>query len=333
MSNETSNTSSIGAAWPPATASNERMRGFYPEAVASVQAADELIDQFIEAQKTAEAHPTTTRMNMRVVVENRIIPYLSHVLSLEGALPIASTPDRSVVYIAWNDVNRQPTADELTAHLDLIQKAQSREVSTASPYLELVHKGYTPRIIDDHMSETERRGYRDRFLELYGKFGFDETGVEELLTSPNNTIAYIAGENETIISTVMAERGTIPVLGQPNNTLTVIEITEAITDPGVRGKGLYRALSGFLVQHIVDHHMVGEAPVDVVYGESNLSSPGVVVAAHRNGRRFATDDASHLGVIDQPGFGILQQNVKVNDGVETRPYNDFVLTYQPIPTP
>ncbi len=328
---EIASTSSIGAAWPPVEGSNQRMRGFYTEVVQSEADLSTLITECSEAQKRAEAHTEVTRLGIRAVMRNTLIPAFGDAMMLEGALPIGSTPGRSIVYAAWNDVGRRASDEDLAAHYDTIAAAQAREPVTDSPYLELIEKGYVPKIIDGRMDRATRLAQAGRFLELYGKFDFDEGDVRELLTNPNNTIAYIQNEAGDIISTVLAERGSIPIMGQPNNQLTIAEITEAVTDPDMRGGGLYRGLSGLLVQCMVDNHIVGDAPLDTLYGESNLSAVGVLVSAHRNGRRFSIDDAPALGVKGYPNFGILQQNVAVNDGAETRAYNDFALTYRPLP--
>lgn len=327
MSAEISSTSSIGAAWPPVATTNERMRGFYPEVVTSSEGLEELVAEFATAQKATEDHPTATRLSMRAVVDRSLIPELSEAITLEGALPVAKDPTKVIAYAAWNDPNRIAEPIKLAEHRDLITSAQARPLAAEDPYEELRAKGFEPHVINGNTSIAERRSNQARFSGLYSKFDFGDEDVLELLENPNNTIAYIEGPDGSIVSTVLAERGVVPVGGYPGGELHVAEITEAVTDPDSRGQGLYRALSGFLAQSVLNDHHSGEAPLDALYGESNLSSPGVIISAHRNRRRFSADDAEVLGIREPDNFGILQQNVTVNDGRETRPYNDFALTY------
>ncbi len=125
----------------------------------------------------------------------------------------------------------------------------------------------------------------------------------------------------------MAEKATITINGF--GELSLVEITEASTHPDYRQRGLYRAVSGYLIQHLVSLCRDDAVPIDVLYGESNLAMPGVVIAAHQNGRRFSYFDRDSLGC-DNSAFGILPQNFAVADGVETRDYNDFAVSYIPL---
>lgn len=126
----------------------------------------------------------------------------------------------------------------------------------------------------------------------------------------------------------MAERAEFSA-GQ--ESVTLYEITEAVTDPEYSGRGLYRLVSGALSQHVRKNARqelsLGAADLAGIYGESNLSSPGVIYAARGNGRVVAADYPPE-SVSDK--YGILEQNFKVNDGQDTRPYNDFALTWVPI---
>lgn len=162
-----------------------------------------------------------------------------------------------------------------------------------------------------------------RFIELYAAFGYNGVDVEDLLNNPLNTIAYVEDE-EGVVSTALAERALIEVNGF--RPLRIAEITEAVTRVKDRGRGLYRAISGYLVDSLVEDQ---EKPLNIIYGESNLAMKGVLISAHHNGRRFSYFDAGSLG-LKHPHFGILQQNFHVEDGTEKRPYNDFALSYVPI---
>lgn len=329
---EVSSTSSIGAVWPPQPMTSERVRGFYPHVIETERGVDVFLGDVNNALKKTINHPSATRLSMRAVVDRVVVPCISEIgLRVEAALPVAGLLDKYVVYTAWNDPSRKMTDERLKQHHALITQAQNRSEAEQNPTAELAAKGYTPKIIDGSMTIEERAANRDRFAALYGTFGFDADEVTELLTKPSNTIAYIEDEHGTVISTVLAERATIALPSYyGKKKLTLIEITEAVTKPSAQGQGLYRSVSGFLIDRLTERRDAGTEEFDILYGESNLSSPGVIISAHRNGRRFSADDVNRLGLYGQQDFGILEQNVSVNDGRETRPYNDFAVTYVPL---
>lgn len=186
-------------------------------------------------------------------------------------------------------------------------------------------KDYSPRVIQHETAFSVRQSLVPQFVDLYGKFGYNEEEVSELLTNDSNTVCYVEDQEGQVVSTALAERATIEVEGCAD--IVVVEITEAITLTEMRGKGLYSSLSGFLVEHLLEDHT--QRPISIIYGESNLSSPGVIYSARKNGRLFSFYDGAIFG-IDRDDFGILEQNFSVNDGVETRPYNDFALSYVPL---
>jgi hypothetical protein len=181
---------------------------------------------------------------------------------------------------------------------------------------------FSPKIMDRFTPEEQKREMVGQFADLYSVFGYDEDDVEEILLNPANTIAY-AQDETGVISTAMGEKATLEVEGF--GQLHMAEITEAITHPDRRGEGFYAAICGFLTEKL----KVSEEPLDIIYGESNLAMQGLLLAIYESGRRFSFFDRGKLGV-RYPEFGILQQNFHVEDGTETRPYNDFALSYVPL---
>ena len=146
------------------------------------------------------------------------------------------------------------------------------------------------------------------------------------MSNPKSTFAYIKKAN-WVISSPLGGRAVIEVAGE--ESFRIVEITEASTRVEYRRRGLYKAISGFLIEKLIEESKDTVNPIGAIYGETNLAMPGVVFAAVENGRRFSYFDAPWLG-INRPDFGILPQNFKVEDGVETRPYNDFALSYVPL---
>ncbi len=312
-------TSSIGAVWPPIVSSNNRIKGFYEELVDTPQDTESFIQEFNRHQAAAESHPEVDRLSIRTLASvGSIAMFDSAGISLEGAMPIRGNKDLAIVYAAWNGVERTINEEQLAGHHDVLTQAVATPLKPAHALTD-----FRPAIIDRHTTDAEKSNMIEKFVDLYGTFGYDESDVEDILLNPANTIAFIEDE-EGVVSTAMAERIVLPIEG--HGDIRIAEVTEAITRHEMRGKGFYRAISRYLVDQLLDDD---EQPLDVLYGESNLAVNGVLVAAHQNGRRFSYFDRERFGV-RQAGFGVIQQSFKVEDNSEQRPYNDFALSYFPL---
>ncbi|HSW98864.1 MAG TPA: GNAT family N-acetyltransferase [Candidatus Saccharimonadales bacterium] len=309
------------AHWPPQPASQNRLCGFYTDGVIdSAQDAAAFAVQFFEHQNDMAAEGSPDRLSFRVVAHAGALSLLdAQGVTVEGALPLSYTePNLVVAYTAANLPGRTMSDAQLARHHGLLVEAKSRtpkdaRCPAAEPRL------LTPEDVDSVAAD---------FAKLYMVFSPSTmSGIKralasayELLGDPNNTVAYIEQDGH-IVSTAMAEHSAVDVAGL--GKLELVEITEASTHPAYRGLGLYKRVSGYLIERL------RHGQPNLVYGESNLAQPGVVFAAHDNGRRFAHFEAAEYSMGHRPAFGILQQNFHVADGVETRPYNDFAISYVP----
>jgi hypothetical protein len=320
----TGQTSSIGAVWPPQVSSHGRMRGFYTEGVVrSAGSAADFAAAFAHARIAAEQADGVSRLSIRLVAHAGSLATLARLgVPVEGALPIAGQePGLVVAYTAANQPGRSMSPEHLARHRELLAGTQTRPRTTPENRTgNLAAQGFTPRIVNPAAAAALTPGFEP----LYATFDYNRDEVTELLGNPNNTIAYVA-DGDRIVSTAMAEHATVHVDGI--GAISMVEITEARTAPGYQGRGLYRAVSGYLIDRL---RSTEHGKIDVLYGESNLAQPGVINAAHDNGRRFSAQDAGAYGLAGQQDFGILQQNFHVADGAETRQYNDFALSYVPL---
>lgn len=318
MAEAATSTSSVGAVWPPEFSSNNRLRGFYETTLEDESDAEQVANALDQYRADAVAQDIADRVSIRAVGTVGAIHVLDQLgVTLEGALPIRDS-DRFVIYTAWNAPDRQASDETLIEHRTLIASMVNydpRPHAVRPTPLEV-------EFIDASTDAKRKAELATKFTDLYGAFGYDQAEVEYLLDDENNIIAFTE-DQKGILSTAMAERADIAVDG--HGVVRMAEITEAITRPNRRGEGLYREISRQLVSYLKEVSPA-RAPLDIIYGESNLTMKGVIIAARQNGRRFSHLDRTDLG-ISQPNFGILQQNFKVADGVETRQYNDFALSY------
>lgn len=318
MENTLSQISSIGATWPPAVASNQRLRGFYTEGVITNQQEADAVTNHVESAVDDMLNSVDlSRLSVRVVSEIGALARLGfHRAHIEAALPIRGT-GLVIAYVGINRAGRGMSADRLAAHQGLLKTVTQQ-----------AHKAQHPTIDVRILDQQDSAHLVPAFKELYGSFDYDDSDTKQLMSDDSNVIAYHQVD-DVIASTAMAEKANVEIRGL--GELTLVEITEASTHPEFRQRGLYRAVSGYLIQHLISLHRDGALNIDALYGESNLSMPGVVIAAHQNGRRFSYFDRDYLGCHNL-SFGILPQNFSVADGTETRRYNDFAVSYVPIET-
>ena len=307
-------TSSVGAAWPPQRASNNRIRGFFDHVVCDRSDAIDFVAIFERERVIAEQDADADRLSIRVITTGTAMKVLDGLIEVEGAMPLRGEDGLHVTYAAWNHCDRSTAQATLIHHRHFLENIASMQRAIDFVPVDGI---FSPvQLIDSRTTDTERLALSEKFSELYGAFGYSERDVQDLLLNSANTIAYIE-LGGAVVSTAMAEHATVQA---QDKSVRLAEITEAFTLPDYRGRGLYQAVSQYLVSQL----SLGD--LDAVYGESNLASPGVVVAAHKNGRQFSCLERERLG-IQNPNFGILQQNFHVADGVETRRYNDFALSY------
>lgn len=315
-------TSSIGANWPPVESSHNRLRGFYDVAVLDDE--ESVIDFAGQFEACRLGLESRDRLSIRAVARSGSLAMLGSVgVQIEGAIPLAGQGDLVMIYTGWNRPARNIEKSYLAAHRQLLVRATERGIDTKDRLGELAAQGFSPKIVNGSTPERQKASLVPAFTDMYGSFGYDQPAVEELLINPANTIAYIQ-DGSTIVSTSMAEHGTIEVGGL--DPFNIVEVTEASTRSQYRQRGLYKAISGYMIAQLLSEIQNSAKSVSAIYGESNLAMPGVVFAASENGRRFSHFDVSRFG-INRPDFGILSQNFRVEDGVETRPYNDFALSY------
>jgi hypothetical protein len=312
--------SSIGAAWPPQAASHNRVRGFYDEGVLDTsQEALEFASQLGDLRADFDKQQERTRLSVRFITQAAHLKLLSAAgVQIEAAIPLANSeePELVLAYAGHNAPDRRISQDQQHAHGQLLD----RVIASPRPTRHAV-AGHT---IDSRTTDAERARLAPYFLQLYSQFGYDQQGVDELLGNPSNTIMFVERDGQ-VVSTAMAERASIPI--KDFGILELAEITEAATHPNYRQQGLYTAVSGLLLDGLVERQ--ADDPLHAIYGESNLAMPGVLYAGHQNGRRFSYQDRDSYS-LSAPGFGVLPQNFHIADGRETRPHNDFAVSYVPL---
>ncbi|WP_249645465.1 hypothetical protein [Nocardia sputi] len=248
---------------------------------------------------------------------------------VEGVVPLACSHPHGIVYTCWNSPTRSIATDAMRQHEILLRRTRKERPRKNGVVTEARALGLDLHILSRATPLSRRENEAARFTDTYSAFGLGRDGVQEIVSNADNTIGYLVDRTGAVVCTVLAERAKIRIEG--HEAVTLYEITEGITRLDFQGRGLYRALSAWLVDRVWED---APEPVHAIYGECNLSSPGVIYAARQNGRRFVYDEGRRYGAVysKKPAFGILSQNYKVDDGNEARAYNDFALSYVDLAT-
>lgn len=325
-------TSSIGATWPPSSASHNRLKGFYSNVVDTIEVAERFITELEPYAIGIDGNESEhDRLTVRFVGSLAMVQHVSDTssLMLEAAMPVRNSRDRHVAYLGLNAPTRVMDEDYLRKHTQLaiesVHRASllNRSGKTVGDYtVGYFEPGNAARESMDTAADIVR------LTELFQVFDYTADDVNNILTNPDCLLAWIRDKDGSIVSTSLAESATLSLEeGLIPQNYMITEITEAVTDPKHRGLGLYRMVSKALAGWL-DERVVADIP-QVIYGESNLSSPGVIIAARENGRHFSSDYSGIYLGNSNDRFGILEQNYKVQEPGDNRAYNDFAITFLP----
>jgi hypothetical protein len=322
----TAATSSIGATWPPVPTNNDRLRGFYADRIIPATQAEVYAfgDELEAVRSVMASEQLGSRLAVKAIMETGAISLLRSFVKVEAAVPLANGHhDLQMVFLGFNLGSRRPAEQEFINGQSTIFNAIYTGRSGNNTNLPNTDGLVVETLRGDTAAPDRIESLTPEFSELFTPFGYDQTNTAAILGDPNNTLVYLRNEETGhIVSSAMAETATVAVGGLGDIAIT--EITEAITRSEFRGHGYYRLVSRLLVNEMRDQIEDGR-PINAIYGEGNIASPGVLVAAAQNGRRFSMEDAAALGV-PRNRFGILPQSFAIADGSEPG-YRDLAVSY------
>lgn len=322
-------TSSIGGLWPPEIASFERVKAVYTPSV--VEDEDELRDFLGEfhSQRLELDNNPNNRVQFRAVLTRQALnKHMQHLYGhLEVAIPLGETAFRDnlvLVYLGANGSHRQPDPDDLNIVKTNLEEAKKVERKPLGEIFERVHNNNCRlEILQLSEDELEYENQVDQMTALYERFGWNRDEVVELLQNPDNIIS-VAKHEGRIVSAGIAEIASIPI---GNESLRIAEITEAATLEEFGGNGFYTGVSAKLLEELArrsKENSIYNGPIDLVFGECNGLSLGVLKAVKAQGRMFAAEVAGDLGF---QGSGILYQQVPIEGVDKKTTHNDLLPAY------
>lgn len=312
-------TSSIGGFGEPSPSSFNRYKGIHEHYVSDQSGLSVYLREFYRATEKLDTQECT-RVQHRALISNDLIRegvkdgqiWIDFV---ESIIPV--NDQQSIIYLSKNAPSRQlhpSDNDKVQENLSVLEQISFRPYQKT---IELVkEKGYSVSILNNEertgsmLDDTVRQLYA-----LYERFGWNEEDIRELCNNPNNTIGIVRHKGK-IVSAGIAERAELVIDGQ---TISMVEITEAATDAEHINRGLYAAVSCNLLLDLAN----GENVPDVVFGECNTLSKGVLIVAKAQGRVSAKETMELFGI---QRTGELNQQVPINDpsGTRASEYNNLM---------
>lgn len=312
--------SSIGPKWPPVRASFERIKGIYTPGIINSLAHFEqdffpCFSEYLESPLFGEKSPEGyTRISLRAIVSNDLVIDLPEKYRgfVEAIVPLTGThqsfENSSIVYFGANHESRLSDDHRLEQNWSNLMMASKLEAKSPDAMMQKpLENGY-------ELDVVENTGDPDNFLvrqvfNLIKRFEYSVDDTRRILADPTFTLG-IAKKNGEIVAVGLAETNEIEIGGE---TLILVELTEASTHVDHLHKGLYSGIATTLLKHLSarsNEMGFNGREVDMIYGESNGSAPGVLITAARQGRTFSTDVCRIFGY---EGKGVLPLHVPILD--------------------
>lgn len=300
-------------------ASHQRLKGFYPAYVDSVDDADRLFRA--TSEKASNASPekrVCINFIGSLAVLGEIIEAESE-FSVEAAVPFRNQKDAAYFFAARSPTDRQVNPEDAQRHkatISSLSKDCERSAHTSPSYTNPKAR-FEFNTADDFLSDSDKF---TRLASHYMEIGYTQKSLSRILKS-TDTIVGTALVGENIVSSSMAHKNRHSL---KNEEFVSIELARALTVNHYRGAGVYRELSRLMLNELGDFFDLGVNQT-AVYAESNLSAEGVLRVAIGNGRRFCIQDADQLGAHNY-NYGILSKHFAAQS-LEYGPYNDYLVSY------
>lgn len=318
--------SSIGAVGEPRPDSFSRLKGFYQGIVDNERALIEVVRQFWSGVGQLADGGAHTRVQHRAIFDRAVLQQNSTGLlpCVEAVIPLDAGHlgrDPVLVYLGAITPSRSQNADDLAVISENLARASRVAPRNSSDILDRPRgRGYEISILSEE--DNQDGAVRDQIAGLYERFGWSSEDVGTMLKNQNNILC-VARRNGRIVSSGIGEMAVIPL---DNTQFRIAELTEAATLAEHESNGCYAAISTTILSELARRsraHEIFGGELDLVFGESNGLSGGVLSVAATQARTFSTNVAGLYGF---EGRGILRQQVPISGPIRRTAYNDLVVT-------
>lgn len=324
-------TSSIGALWPPGRTADGRVKGIYTIG-AMTQVAEDFRSQWLRQTALLESDMTLRRVQFRAVCTGDFVRQLGNEQDLgefvEAVIPLDSgrfeVDEPVLVYFGKNGPSWQSDHEDIAQVRNNILESTQKVAKSAREMLERpMQNGYQIEVLNFDDDRISRDLIIDDLFALYQRFDRSRDDVIEMVQNKANIIG-VARLADRIIAAGIAELATVPI---GSDSLRIAEITEAATLVQHGNNGIYSAISTMLLCELATRSRNEEifgGQIDLVFGECNGLSAGVLTVSRSQGRIFSADIGA---VYNLPESGILHQQVPIEGYPRRTVYNDLVPTF------
>jgi|GEM_PF-4800146 len=249
---------------------NDRLRAFAP-IVLNKKNSEGIIRQVRDAGEEEGVSRIAMRALVRAEDAQRVAATAAFAgLPREGQIPVNG---RLLMYFGYNLDGRRVTNEARRGQQIAASQIGSRRARTKDELLAIIRsRGYQ---FDDVISRREF----PRLVELYRTclprycVNLNSDKLTELFRNPANAFAVIRGRGR-IIAAAVAEQTLIEL---PGASLHDVEISECVTDPEHRRRGLMSAI----IYRLISNIQIGNDTV--IYSESRAGVPSINCAMRNNG--------------------------------------------------
>lgn len=313
---------------PPSEISFGRVKVFYTKSVVKDEnSLADLRGVFNEVSEVLDGQ-NLSRVKMRAIINGEALRGCStsdfwqeHVEALIPLDPGKFGNNPVLVYLGANSDTRQPDPEDLRIVSQNLER--SRMFGYRNPE-EILNKaqeqGYELKVFDPSMDNADI----GQMAKLCERFGGSYAKTENILTDPSNVVC-VASKDSVVVAMAMVD--TTDVRLGDTDIFKMAEIRVTATLSGYEQKGIYNGTAALLFRELAKRTREDQTRgqgLDLLFGECNGLSLGILIAARTKGMNFAADIGENWGF---PNSGILKQEVPIEWGSRRTKYNDLLPDY------
>lgn len=291
-------------------ASSKRLKGFLPFKVDSNSKVN-LVDSLVGYAINAMRDPSTaydnqdlfydrTRLSVRLITRNRNMADLTQRLrhlqaDVEATIPLNAS--ESVIYVGHNFDERNSACSSNAKYIEqqeLVLAIHKGTLFAEKPTYskgDLHNMGYhycQPMAFGGSQAEFQLHG-QNGIMELAQlmktTYNYDLDSAKRVITDPNNIISIIRYANDSKIQGIAA-MGIIEctMVNVGNKTFGFAEITDTVVRTDDRKKGMGYPLHLTVTTEAIAHVASLPNRPDIVFSESTMDHPTVMISSKRQGR-------------------------------------------------
>ncbi|MCL5413410.1 MAG: hypothetical protein M1569_03340 [Candidatus Marsarchaeota archaeon] len=245
-----------------------------------------------------------TRLTIRTIVRTSALNDLEAEVVNAGASIEATIPvngDYTIAYIGYNTQERELSEKEMAKFKNNINKAvvqhghDNASLAALARDIRSNTNDYSIRIIDGNRRVLSSAELASTYT-LLGTFGYNSEQALAALSNENNMVGLVyanSGPSRRVVGISIIEQRSIQLSN--GTSLHIAEVTDGTVSKEDNGRSLYSMLLLELFRHI----SLNRSDLNLVFGESNVSSDPLLKAAILQGRTFSGLLPNHAVIMNR----------------------------------